>query len=421
MRLSAALILLCAVAASAQEIKAGVTEGEWKGGRWVMVAPGAWKKEEGAKFGLWVTVTPPTHQANQYTHVWQGVKMPVPAAALIIDYGIAASDWRPLIEKAVADYGFDGGRTYLVAYSEAASRAVTFVNDHPDFLAGLVLLQPLVQPTVQIKPSGRATPVFLMSDTGCTYARIDAIRSLKSQFEGLGFVATMEEITDPGNPDGWPAKDMARFLTWSLDQRPFRIDDIWDAAAAALAADSKEGEWRPRLRDAVHAWRRQFGDAWSAGSGRAVDAAVASALKDGIPVTREIKGGVKGTVALLDAGKGRKIEGGALVVCASGDFESVEDSFVICSGDLKVQKAARSVFLVRGTLTFVKDATAVAIHTDGRLKAGTVLEDATVLALGGAESAGKARGCVWVNTTDLKLKANEAPKDVTKRRLPGGK
>ena len=101
--------------------------------------------------------------------------------------------------------------------------------------------------------------------------------------------------------------------------------------------------------------------------------------------------------------------------------ESIEDSLVICSGDLKVSKISNSLVIVKGAVTIAKDVMSSTIHAGGHLKIGTTLEDSTLLAIGGLEATGKAKNNWFVNTADVKIKANDSPRLAKRGRLPGGR
>ncbi|MCE9582399.1 MAG: hypothetical protein K8T20_07890, partial [Planctomycetes bacterium] len=352
--LAAAIFALLALPVAADEPKTGSVDGEWKSCKYQLVVPSNWKKTDALAYTLFVLFPPNSHQGSQYGQLFKSAKGPKPSIALCLDGTMAAGDAATLVEKVRADYGFDPDKVFLVTYGEGAVRGFQFVNENADLTAGFIILQPSTG-TYEPKGGGKSVPVLIMNDKACTYSPLFQAQGLKGKFESLGYEATLIETDDPANHDGWPTKDMGKFMDWAAAVVPPKTEDVFDAAAEWLKEGAKDTECRVKLRTAVKKYIGLYGDLLSPGGGKAAEAALATALKDAVPSVRVIKGGVKGSVALVPAAKGKKIEGGALVLCDSGEFESIEDSLVICSGDLKVNKITNSLVIVKGAVTVAKD------------------------------------------------------------------
>ncbi len=418
--LPTALLLLLAGAASAQEPKTGLVDGEHKGCRYQLAVPATWKKPDAGAFALYVTFPPGPHSGKDYGHLWQQVKGPKPHLGLCLDGGLAASEVPELIEKIRKEYGFDGDRVFCVSYSEGTVKAIQFVADNADLLAGWIILQPSTQ-NKEPKAGGKSVPVLIMNDKACTYSPPFQAEGLKDKLVGLGYEATLILTEDPANKDGWPVKDMSKMFEWTTALVPAKVDGAFEEAASWLAEGAKDTEHRPKLRAAVKKALALFGPDISPGGVKTSDDAVAAALKDAVATVKEIKGGLKGQIALVAAAKGKKVEAGSLVLCDSADFDVIEDSIIICSGDVKANKVTRSVIFAKGAVTVAKDGMSCVVYAGGHVKFGTTLEDCTVLATGGVEAAGKAKNNWFVNTAEVKIKSNEAARTVKRMKLPGGK
>lgn len=415
-------VLLLAVASTslAQEPKTGLVDGELKGCRYQLSVPDTWKKADAGAHWLYVTFPPGPHAAKDYGHLWRQVKGPKPHLGLCLDGSAAASEVPAVIEKVRGEYGFDPDHVFCVSYSEGTVKAIDFVVANADMLAGWIILQPSLA-NREPKAGGKSVPVLIMNDKACTYSPPFQAEGLKDKLVGLGYDATLVMTEDPANKDGWPVKDMSKMFEWTTGLVPARADAVFDAAAAWLADAGKDTEHRPKLRAALKKALALYGGDMSPGGAKAGDDAVATALKDGLASGKEIKGGLKGQIALVAAAKGKKVEAGSLVICDSADFDTIEDSLVICSGDVKANKVKGSVILAKGAVTIARDGLSSLVHAGGHVKFGTTLEDCTILAQGGAEAAGKAKNNWFVNTADVKIKSNEAARTVKKLKLPGGK
>lgn len=412
--------LLLACAASAQEPKTGLVDGDHKGCHYQLAVPATWKKADSGTYAMYITFPPGPHEGKMYGHLWNQVKGPKPHLGLCLDGSLAASEVPELVEKIRKEYGFDGERVFCVSYSEGTAKAFQFVADNADLLAGWIILQPSTQ-NKEPKAGGKSVPVLIMNDKACTYSPPFQAEGLKDKLVGLGYEATLVITDNPAEHDGWPVKDMSKIFEWTAALAPAKVDGAFDEAAAWLAEGAKDTEHRPKLRAAVKKALALFGTDMSPGGLKTADDAVASALKDAVPTVKEIKGGLKGQIALVAAAKGKKVEAGSLVLCDSAEFDVIEDSIVICSGDVKANKVTRSVIFAKGAVTVAKDGMSCVIYSGGHVKFGTTLEDSTLLATGGLEAAGKAKNNWFVNTAEVKIKANEAPRTVKRQKLPGGK
>ena len=418
MRRATLLVALLAAHASAEPPK-GVTEGEVKGSRYALDVPPAWTTADGAKFGVWVTMIPPQHKPGDYVNLWAGARGAHPFLSLILDAGFSSDMIGPLLEKVRGDYGFDAARVWMAGYGEGARTALRFAFENPDALAGIVLIQAMTQ-MLEAKPSAKATPVLMIADVTCTYARIDETRAFVAKLKDLGYDAAIRELDDPPNHDIWPPAELPKMIDWAEALRPFLIDDLFGAAAEALKADSKAEAWRPRLREEVTRYVRALGDGVSPAAAKAAADGLAGPFRDALQIVRENKPQAKGVALVLGAAKGKKLEGGTLLVCESCDFEQVDDSVIVCTGDVKIGKLHRSVVIAKGAVTIGKEMADVMLFCAGRLKIGTTLDNSTILAVGGAEVAGKAKENWFVNTAEKQIKSNAAERVVKKPKLPGG-
>ncbi|MEK7465842.1 MAG: hypothetical protein AAB074_00385 [Planctomycetota bacterium] len=418
--LSIFFLAILAIPASAQDVKIGLVDGDHKGRRYQLVVPSGFKKAEAGKYALYITFPPGPHQAKDYGHLWQSSKGPTPQMALCLDGSMGAADVPSLLEKVTAEYGYDTSRVYCVAYSEGAIKGFKFVAENPDLLSGFVILQPSTS-NQEPKAAGNSVPVLILNDKGCSYSPPFQAEALRDKFISLGYEARLIMTDDPSNKDGWPVKEMSKLYEWAAALVPATADSVWVEAASWLADAGKDTEHRPKLRSAVKQYFGMYGVEMSPGGAKAAEGALAMALKDAVPTVTAIKGGLKGQISLVAAAKGKKVEAGSMVLCDSAEFDVIDESVVICSGDFKANKISKSVILAKGAVTIAKDAMACVVHAGGHVKIGTTLEDCTILALGGIEAAGKAKNNWFVNTADVKIKANDTPKMVKRIKLPGGK
>ncbi|KAF0245039.1 MAG: hypothetical protein FD180_1976 [Planctomycetota bacterium] len=418
--LGAVLLPFLSVAASAQEPKTGLVDGDHKGCKYQLAVPPGFKKAEAAKYALYITFPPTAHQAKDYGHLWQSSKGPSPQLSLCLDGATAAIDLPTLLEKVGTEYGYDTNRVYCVCYGEGAIKGFKFVAENADLLAGFIILQPSTS-TTEPKAGGKSVPVLIMNDKACTYSPPFQAEALRDKFTGLGYEATLIMTDDPSNKDGWPVKEMSKIYDWTGALVPAKPETVWEEAAAWLAEGAKDTEHRPKLRGAVKKYFGMYGSEMSPGGVKAGDNAVGMSLKDAVPTVKEIKGGLKGQIALVAAAKGKKVEAGSMVLCDSAEFDVIDESLIICSGDVKANKVTKSVILAKGAVTVAKDAMSCVVHAGGHVKIGTTLEDCTILALGGVEAAGKAKNNWFVNTAEVKIKSNEAARMAKRIKLPGGK
>lgn len=416
---AAAVAFLLALPALAEEPKTGIVDGEWHACKYALVVPSGWEKKDAATYSLFVTFPPGPHEVTNYGQLWSRSKGSKPFLALTVAGGMSAPDTATLVEKVRTEYGFDPDRLFVVTYGEGGVKGLQFVQDNADLVAGFIILQPSFGYT-EPKASGKSVPVLMMNDKACSFSPPFQAQGLKGKFETLGYETTYIETDNPAEHDGWPVNDMSKMFDWAAAIVPFKADAVFDEAAAWLAAGSKDTECRPKVRGAFKKYVAALGDQ-SPGAVTAMGNAMTNSLKDGLSSAREIKGGVKSAIALVAAAKGKKVEGGSLVICDSADFDSIEDAVIIASGDVKANHVKNAVIFAKGAVTIAKDAGACLIHAGGHVKIGTTLEDATILALGGVEAAGKAKNNWFVNTADVKIKSNEAARTVKRVKLPGGK
>jgi len=214
------------------------------------------------------------------------------------------------------------------------------------------------------------------------------------------------------------AEVRSRVAQIAFTLRPWNVAPVAAAATAALKAESKLEDWRPALKALLGKLLDELGDDVAPDSRRDAIKAIAKGFEDGMKVVRENADDQKGAVYLVAKARGTEADRGAMIVCESADFGKIDDSIVICLGDVSIgTKLQRSIIIATGKVTLAGEAknSVVVCQT---FTVGEKLRDCTVVASGECTIALDSKECVYVNT-NLKIGGkSEKDRQVEKARLP---
>ncbi|MBI2924040.1 MAG: hypothetical protein HYY18_23530 [Planctomycetes bacterium] len=227
--LAFALLLALPCAAEPRE---GTIEDTWKGGKYLLYVPGSYQAADGLKWGLWVTMIPPDHNSADYVEVWQEHAQFGMFLSLVIEAKVPQGEIGSLVEKTVAEYGLSRHRIGMAGYAEGAPRAWRFLFENPGKLAALAAFQGEIPR--DLKDAGKATPVALVYDKGCTYVKFADARAYEKRLNEHGYDVKFFELNRGDHRDEWPAAEMRDVLLWVRDKGNNRAADLLKSAQALL-------------------------------------------------------------------------------------------------------------------------------------------------------------------------------------------
>lgn len=205
---------------------------------------------------------------------------------------------------------------------------------------------------------------------------------------------------------------MERLRRWTLER-------VVGAAKEALKEGSKPEEWRPKLKQLVEKLLAELGHDAAAESVRDCRLSIAGSFAETHEVGRENEDRPVNRILLVDRAKGTRADRGVLLVCGSAEFENIDDSVLICLGDVRVtRELEQSVLIAAGKVEIGDDIQNSIVVCAGAFACGKDQRDSTIMALGGAKVAGRCKEGVWVNTPSVECPKREGDREVTNARLP---
>ncbi len=201
--------------------------------------------------------------------------------------------------------------------------------------------------------------------------------------------------------------------------RPWKVEPVANAAKTALKEGSRVEDWRPAVKAQIEKLLEELGADVADESKRDALKAISKCFEDGMKVVRENADGQKGAIYLVAKARGTEVDRGAILVCESAEFDKVDDSIIICLGDVKIaDELNQSIVIATGKVSLGGGAKNAIIVCGGAFAVGDKLRDCTVVAAGGCPIGGDSKECVFVNTKVTAGGKSENDRHVEKARLP---
>jgi len=201
---------------------------------------------------------------------------------------------------------------------------------------------------------------------------------------------------------------------------PFEVDDIFTLAGEAMKADSKPHDWRPKMRDFVRKYVELLGNEAKAKHVKEAVLRMTDAMADGNAVSRANVEAPSSQAVIAEKASGTKA-GYALLVAGAVSFDRIDESVVVCLGDVKVRKLEDTILFAKGKVEIGdKGCVRSIVYCAGGFVAADT-EGGIILSLGGIEVPGEADGTVWVNAPDRSVGRSRGDREIKVEKLPGKK
>ena len=203
-----------------------------------------------------------------------------------------------------------------------------------------------------------------------------------------------------------------------------RMAEVFSFVEKARKEGRKVEEWKPELKTLLVKFLEVLGEDASPESRRDTARLLPRIMERPLGVVRENRDKARKGIYVLNQAKGDKFDDG-LLLCASADYGEIDDSIVICLGDVKIRELKQSLVFAMGKVEVIgkyKDAYAtknsIILCGGGFLCTETALDN-TIISPKGVKIVGRSKENAFINSPAVMVGSTFKDRTATKKSLPG--